>query len=86
MKFFRYKLQLLRKTRQQPSTRQEEDEEGGEWGSHNAKPKKGKFFSLISFSLSTNKYNIDNDSRPLTHPHHCHEPLLVGWLCGGACP
>ena len=57
----------MRTTRQRPSTRPEEDEEGGEWGGHDAKPKKGpgdvddvswaigKFFSLISFFLSTNK-------------------------------
>jgi hypothetical protein len=50
----------------------------------------GKFF-FPSFSLLLTKMILgsdfaidDDDWRPLTHPHphHCHEPLLVGWLGG----
>jgi hypothetical protein len=36
----------------------------------------GKFFSF-HFLVT-----IDDDWHPLTHPHHCHEPLPVEWLGG----
>ena len=33
--------------------------------------------------LDSNFTIDDNGGHPLIDPHHCHKPLLMGWITGG---